>query len=75
MEFPAIHLVEYAAALWTLNDVRCQAHHFVSTEKTKLGFPLKRGAIIQPAHPPSAVRPGFRIIRCETRPRDTSDGR
>jgi hypothetical protein len=71
MEFPAIHLVEYAAALWTLNDVRCQAHHFVSTEKTKLGFPLKRGAIIQPAHPPSAPA----SESSGARPRNPSDGR
>jgi hypothetical protein len=61
---PAIHLVEHAGALRALDDVRCQTHQFVwldlvtvervGNAKTKLGFPLNRGAIIRAAHLPYA---------------------
>jgi hypothetical protein len=81
--FPAIHLVEYTAALRALDDVRCQTYQLVwlnlvtaertgqREDKVGLSFEARRH------HPtrPSAVRTGFRIIRCESRPRNTSDGR
>jgi len=80
---PAIHLVEYAAALRALDDVRCQTYQLVwlnlvtaeragqREDEVGLSFEPRRH------HPtrPSAVRTGFRIIRCESRPRNTSDGR
>jgi hypothetical protein len=81
--FPAIHLIENAAALRALDNVRCQTHQFVwlslvSAERAghredEVGFSFEP----RRHHPtrPSAFRTGFRIMRCESRPRNTSDGR
>jgi hypothetical protein len=81
--FPAAHLVEYSAALRALNDVRCQRHPLVRLNLVAAKWARLRevevGLSFEPRrhHPtrPSADRTGFRIIRCESRPRNTSDGR
>jgi hypothetical protein len=81
--FPAIHLVEYPAAFGALDDVRCQTHQLVWLNLVTAERAGKRedevGLSFEPRrhHPtrPSAVRTGFRIIRCESRPRNSSDGR
>jgi hypothetical protein len=81
--FPATHLVEYSAALRALDDVRCQTHQFVRLNLVAAERAGKRevevGLAFEPRrhHPtrPSAERTGFRIIKCESRPRKTSDGR
>jgi hypothetical protein len=81
--FPAIHLVEYSAALRALDDVRCQTHQLVRLNLVTAERAGKRedeaGLSFKPRrhHPtrPSAERTGFRIMRYESRPRNTSDGR
>jgi hypothetical protein len=80
---PATHLIEHAAALRALDDVRCQAHQLVRLNLVAAKWASLReveaGLSFEPRrhHPtrPSAERTGFRIIRCESRPRKTSDGR
>ena len=81
--FPARHLVKCAAALRALDDARRQAHQFVRPNPVAAKWARQRevegGLSFEPRrhHPtrPSAERTGFRIIRCESRPRNTSDGR
>jgi hypothetical protein len=80
--FPVTHLVEHSAALRAPDDMRCQAHQFVRLNLVAAERAGKRevevGLSFEPRrHPtrPSAERTGFRIIRCESRPRKTSDGR
>jgi hypothetical protein len=81
--FPATRLVEDSAALRALEDVRCQAHQLVRLNLVAAKRAGKRevevGLSFEPrCHRPtrpSAVLTGFRIIRCESRPRNTSDGR
>jgi alkanesulfonate monooxygenase SsuD/methylene tetrahydromethanopterin reductase-like flavin-dependent oxidoreductase (luciferase family) len=72
-----------AAAFRALDDVRCQAHQLVRLNLVPAKWARLRevevGLSFEPRrhHPsrPSAERTGFRIIRCESRPRNTSDGR
>ncbi|MEA3007521.1 MAG: hypothetical protein QOI94_2790, partial [Acidobacteriaceae bacterium] len=77
------HLVEYAAALRALDGVRCQTHqlillNLVATKRTSLRE-VEIGLSFEPRHHhptrPSAERTGFRVIRRESGPRNTSDGR
>src|ERR1700722_2685473 len=81
--FHAGHLVEDSAALRALDDVRAQAHQLAGLNLVAAKRAGKRevevGLSFEPrCHRPtrpSAVVTGLRIIRCESRPRNTSDGR
>src|ERR1700733_3987601 len=81
--FPASSLVEDSAALRALDDVRCQAHQLIRLNLVAAKRARQREVEIRLSfeprshHPdrPSAVLTGFRIIRCESRPRNTSVGR
>ena len=81
--FHAGHLVEDSAALRALDDVRAQAHELAGLNLVAAKRAGKRevevGLSFEPrCHRPtrpSAVVTGLRIIRCESRPRNTSDGR
>jgi hypothetical protein len=81
--FPATRLVEYSSAFRALDDMRCQTHQLVRLNlviaKRAWQREVEVGLSFEPRchHParPSAVLTGFRIIRCESRPRNTSDGR
>jgi hypothetical protein len=77
------HLVEGSAALRALDDVRSQAPQLVRLNLVAAKRAGKREVEVglsfeprchRPARP-SAVLTGLRIIRCESRPRKTSDGR
>jgi hypothetical protein len=81
--FSAARLVKDSAALGTLDDVRCQAHQlsgqnsvtakWAGKGEVEVGFAFEPRSH-RPTRP-SAVLTGLRIIRCESRPRKTSDGR
>jgi hypothetical protein len=81
--FPAARLVKDSAALRALDDVRCQAHQFlglnlVATKRAgKREVEVGRSFEARGHRPtrPSAVLTGLRIMRCERRPRNTSDGK
>jgi len=81
--FPAARLVEDSAALRALDDVRCQAHQLAGVNLVAAKRAGKRevevGLSFEPrCHRPtrpSAVPTGLRIIRWDSRPRNTSDGR
>jgi hypothetical protein len=81
--FPATHFVECSAALRAFDDVRCQMHQLVRLNLVGAKRAGKRevevGLSFEPwgHYPtrPSAVATGLRIIKCERRPRNTSDGR
>ena len=81
--FPIAHLVENIATLWALDYMRRETHQFVrlnlvpahwaGLREIEVGFSLKPRC--HHLTRPSAVGIGFRIIRWESPPRDTSDGR
>jgi hypothetical protein len=81
--FPAASLVEDSAALRALDDVRCQAHQLLRLNlvtakragKREVEVGLSFEARCHRPTRPSAVLTGLRIIRCESRPRKTSDGK
>ena len=81
--FPAGHLVEGSAALRALDDVRAQAHKLAGLNlvaakragKREVEVGLSFEARCHRPTRPSAVLTGLRTIRCESRPRNTSDGR
>ena len=77
------HLVECIPTFWALDYMRRETHQFVGLNlvpahwaglrEVEVGFSLKPRCH-HPTHP-SAVRTDFRIVRGESRPRNTSDGR
>ena len=81
--FPIAHLVEGIAALWALDYMRGKTHQFVGLNFVRAQWTELRevegGLSLEPrCHQPtrpSAVRTGFRIIKWDSRPRNTSDGR
>src|ERR1700677_1726312 len=80
---PGGHLIEGSATLRALDDVRGHAHQLARLNLVAAKRARKRevevGLSFEPrCHRPtrpSAVVTGLRIIRCESRPRNTSDGR
>jgi hypothetical protein len=80
---PTAHLVEGTATLWALDYMGGETHQFVGLNFVRTQWAdlreIEVGFSLEPRchHParPSAVRTGFRIIRWESRPRNTSDGR
>src|SRR6202789_2371775 len=80
---PAGHLIEGSATLRAVDDVRGQAHQLARLNLVAAKRAGKREVEVwlsfeswchRPTRP-SAVVTGLRIIRCESRPGNTSNGR